>query len=167
MNKFINKYYEWYCKRNIFTKIILYILHLIPILALSWLIGTFISNEMNKMTGIEFLIILAAVCIVLIVGIIIVNTIIYVNLTDYHKKWEPIYENRKEHFDVYLKEALENSKSTESIYSIAKLASRLRLEEEQKELKGYELEEFELHYDSKLENYIYEYVHELRSAGLE
>ena len=76
-------------------------------------------------------------------------------------------EYRKEHFDIYLKEALENSKSTESIYSVAKLAARLRLEEEQKELKGYELEEFELHYDSKLENYTYEYEHELRSANVE
>lgn len=76
-------------------------------------------------------------------------------------------ENRKEHFDIYLKEALENSKITESVYSVAKLAARLRLEEEQKELKGYELEEFELHYDSKLENYMYEYEHELRSTNIE
>ena len=76
-------------------------------------------------------------------------------------------ENRKEHFDIYLKEALENSKITESVYSVAKLAARLKLEEEQKELKGYELEEFELHYDSKLENYTYEYEHELRSANIE
>ena len=89
------------------------------------------------------------------------------SLKSYHEKWEPIYENRKEHFDVYLKEALENSKITESVYSVAKLAAKLRLEEEQKELKGYELEEFELHYDSKLENYTYEYEHELRSANIE
>jgi len=119
------------------------------------------------MTGIEFLVILLMVLIVAIVLIFIFQTHNFMSLKSYHEKWEPIYENRKEHFDVYLKEALENSKSTESIYRVAKLAARFRLEEEQKELKGYELEEFELHYDSKLENYTYEYEHELRSANIE
>ena len=119
------------------------------------------------MIGIEFLVVLVIVLIIGIIGIFIFSTITFVNLKSYHEKWEPIYENRKECFDIYLKEALENSKSTESVYRVAKLAAKLRLEEEQKELKGYELEEFELHYDSKLENYTYEYEHELRSANIE
>ena len=119
------------------------------------------------MDGITFLIILGIFCIVAIIFIFIFQTYNFISLKSYHEKWEPIYESRKEHFDVYLKEALENSKSTESIYSVAKLAARLRLEEEQKELKRYELEEFELHYDSKLENYTCEYEHELRSANIE
>lgn len=119
------------------------------------------------MTGIEFLVILAIASIILIIVVFIFNTLMFMSLKSYHEKWEPIYENRKEHFDVYLKEALKNSKSTKSIYKVAKLAARLRLEEEQKELKGYELEEFELRYDSKLENYTYEYEHELRSANIE
>jgi len=119
------------------------------------------------MDGITFLVIVAIALIIGIILIFIFQTYNYMSLKSYHEKWEPIYENRKEHFDVYLKEALENSKITESVYSVAKLAARLRLEEEQKELKGYELEEFELHYDSKLENYTYEYEHELRSANIE
>lgn len=119
------------------------------------------------MTGIEFLVILAVVLIAAIIFIFIFKTYNVISLKSYHEKWKPIYENRKEHFDVYLKEALENSKNTESVYRVAKLAARLRLEEEQKELKGYELEEFELQYDSKLENYTYEYECELRSANIE
>lgn len=119
------------------------------------------------MNGITFLIILGIICIVVIIFIFIFQTCNFISLKSYHEKWEPIYENRKEHFDIYLKEALENSKNTESVYRVAKLAARLKLEEEQKELKGYELEEFELHYDSKLENYTYEYEHELRSANIE
>ena len=119
------------------------------------------------MDGITFLVIVAIALIIGIILIFIFQTCNYISLKSYHKKWEPIYENRKEHFDVYLKEALENSKISESVYRVAKLAARLRLEEEQKELKGYELEEFELHYDSKLENYTYEYEHELRSANIE
>lgn len=117
------------------------------------------------MTGIEFLILLAILLIIGIIAIFVFQTFTYISLTSYHEKWEAIYENRKKHFDVYLKEALENSKITESLYCVAKLAARLRLEEEQQELTGYELEEFELHYDSKLENYTYEYEHELKAAG--
>lgn len=119
------------------------------------------------MNGIEFLILLAAICIIAIIGIFVFQTFTFMSLSYYRRTWEPIYKNRNEHFDIYLKEALENRKNTESVYSVAKLAARLRLEEEQKELKGYELEEFELHYDSKLENYTYEYEHELRSANIE
>lgn len=119
------------------------------------------------MNGITFLILLLITLIFMIILIFIFQTYMFMSLKSYHETWEPIYENKKEHFDKYLKKALENSKSTESVYRIAKLAARLRLEEEQKELKGYELEEFELHYDSKLENYTYEYEYELRSAGIE
>ena len=119
------------------------------------------------MTGEMFLIILAGILIIGIIFIFIFQTYNFISLTNYTNCWKPIYENRKLHFDVYLKEALEHSNSADSIYRIAKLAAKHRLEEEYNELKGYELEEFELHYDSKLENYTYEYEHELRCAGFE
>lgn len=109
--------------------------------------------------------------IAFIVGIFVgqfFSSLIVINWKEYRKAWEPIYKHRKEQFDVYLKEALENSKRTESNYSVARLAAELRLKDEYEELNSpHECEQYESHYDSNLEKYIYEYEHELRSAGIE
>ena len=106
------------------------------------------------MDGITFLIILGIICIVAIIFIFIFQTYNFMSLKSYHKKWEPIYENRKEHFDKYLQYVLTNRKDGETIESIAARASRLRID------SGFNKDED--YYRWK--NY---YLHELRSANIE
>ena len=106
------------------------------------------------MTGIEFLVILTIILIVLIIAVFIFNTFMFINLKSYHEIWKPIYENRKEHFDKYLKYALENSKSTEPIDNVAGYAAHIRIEKKKTKNKSYRYwKEY--------------YLNELRSAGIE
>lgn len=105
------------------------------------------------MTGIEFLILLAIICIVGIIFIFIFQTYNFMSLKSYHEKWEPIYENRREHFDKYLKYALENSKSTEPIENVASFAARMRIDSNKAEHKTHVY----------WKDY---YLHELRSANI-
>ena len=106
------------------------------------------------MTGIEFLVILAVVLIAAIICIFIFQTYNFMSLKSYHEKWEPIYENRKEHFDKYLKYALEHREKHETIENVAGYAASMRID------SGFNKEED--YYRWK--NY---YIHELRSANIE
>lgn len=106
------------------------------------------------MDGITFLIILFIICILIIIFIFIFQTYNFISLKSYHKKWEPIYENRKEHFDKYLKYALEHRETHETIENVAGYAASMRID------SGFNKEE-DYH---RWKNY---YIRELRSANIE
>lgn len=106
------------------------------------------------MTGIDFLIVLLVILIIAIVLIFIFQTYNFMSLKSYHEHWTAIYENRKEHFDKYLKYALNNSKESEPLENIASMAAKMRVNNSINEDRDY----------YRWKDY---YIHELRSAGIE
>lgn len=96
---------------------------------------------------------LLGVIIGLIVGYLLFNIII-ISFKQYRKYWEPIYKNRKDNFDKYLKYALNNSKESEPIENIASYAARMRIDSNFNKEEDY----------YRWKNH---YLDELRSANIE
>ena len=113
------------------------------------------------MTGEMFLFILSSITIVIILLMGIFQTYSFIGLKRYRTYWEPIYKNRIDHFDKYLKEAIKHREMHESVYDVASYAAYLNYENEN------------INIDEKINKNTYiskkkdEYVHELRCAGFE
>ena len=112
------------------------------------------------MTNIEWILVnILVTCIIFIVLIFISQTVVFINLKSHHDTWKPIYENRKEHFDKYLKYAINNRQENETLENIALLAAIMKCDSIQ------DIEENRK--DFYINFFKDEYLHELRSAGLE
>lgn len=115
------------------------------------------------MNGITFLILLLITLIFMIILIFIFQTCMFMSLKSYHEKWEPIYENKKEHFDKYLKKALEHRYDNQTIENLALYAAVMNYNDNREKLK-----EMQKHIDIKyIANKREDYIHELKSAGIE
>ena len=111
------------------------------------------------MTGIEFLIVLTIVSIILIIGLFIFQTRNYMTLKSYHEYWEPIYKNRREHFDEYLKYALNHREEGDTLERVALLAVSMRCDIDRN--AGIDITY------SYIDSLKEVYLHELRCAGIE
>lgn len=111
----------------------------------------------NNLFLIVSIIVLSAIAIFIIVFQINND----ISLRYYHDCWEPIYKNRREHFDKYLKYALECRKEYETIEDVAKYAAQLNWEYD--EINITEKSNKNIYVNKKKE----EYLHELRCAGIE
>ena len=115
------------------------------------------------MNGITFLILLLIILIFMIIFIFIFQTYMFMSLKSYHEKWEPVYENKKEHFDKYLKKALEHRYNNQTIENLALYAAVMNYNDNREKLKQIQKSIHIEYINNKREDYI----HELRSAGIE